>query len=483
MRSLLISISFLLCYSNTTKGQQWIDKKYTYDSLLNVVYGSAADFNGEIVSLKMDIYLPKCDDSNQEVRKPVLMWIHGGAFLAGDKNDASIQDLSRQFARRGYVTASIDYRVGFIADDEDHFCNFPLYNCVFATDSAEWVRAYYRAVQDGKGALRFLVNRHDEFSLDLNNIFVAGESAGALAALGVGLMDTVVERPLQTFAIESTPLPHANSLACPYNAGKIFTGNSITRPDLGPIAGSVEPTAFDYTIKGIGNMYGAMYDDLLEHRSTNHPKPAIYSFHQPCDIVVPIDSADVYWGYTWCFSNGFGCGGITNNNVTLYGSRTFSNWNSQNDYGYTIHNDFTNINFPFSFLFGPGSCLDQTNNPCHAYDNKVLREHNLAAFFAELISTNPVCDSGFISGINEHNLKGIRIYPNPSNEILLIESDIEKPIANWIIYDLTGIIQIQENGLNTNQFTIDVSDFSPGTYFIQTTDFEGKSVLTKIVKQ
>src|SRR5579884_433426 len=41
--------------------------------------------------------------------RPALVWIHGGAWRAGDKEDGIARLLP--FVRRGYVGASIEYRL------------------------------------------------------------------------------------------------------------------------------------------------------------------------------------------------------------------------------------------------------------------------------------------------------------------------------------------------------------------------------------
>ena len=150
---LLLFSSFLI--SCLAISQQWIDQNYTYDSIMNLSYGSSVNFVGETETHLMDLYLPNCDDPTHTSRRPLIVFIHGGAFVAGDKNEANLQTMCKEFAKRGYVTATIDYRLGFISDDVAHTCNFPNYSCVFATDSVEWYRSCYRSIQDGKGALRF----------------------------------------------------------------------------------------------------------------------------------------------------------------------------------------------------------------------------------------------------------------------------------------------------------------------------------------
>jgi len=472
----------LLCFLHlNVNAQQWIDKKYDYESTLNVPYGTAVNFNGSTVTLTMDIYTPVCDDTNHVSRKPLLLWVHGGAFLAGDKNEMT--NLCKQFAKRGYVTATINYRLGFVPDDIAWNCNYPNYSCVFATDSAEWYRAYYRAIQDGKGALRYLINRNSSLNIDTNNIFVAGESAGSFVALGIGLLDTLSEKPMQTFAIDNAPNPANNTLSCQYCLGESFNGVNVPRPDLGDIDGTIEPTSIHFKIKGIGNMYGAMLSDLLKNHKVNTPKPAIFSFHQPCDLVVPIDSGGVYTGLSWCLTNGYNCFGIKNT-AKLYGSRAFSKWNTNNGYGYNIHNEFTTTNFPYNFLFGTGSCVDQINNPCHAYDNSVLRENNLASFFAPLISTNPVCDTTLVTteNISITNDNIISVYPNPCVNTLNINY-VHHENTTITIYDMFGQKQNGDVPLLKEKTQINVNNFRPGLYFMEIKNKYGTLKVIRFVKE
>lgn len=477
MKTLFTSL-FLTVLSFSSYAQKWVTQHYNYDSVMNVRYGTAINFNGGTDSLYMDIFLPKCP-SNNAAERPLLMWIHGGGFIDGSKDEESIQSLCKNFARRGYVTASIQYRLGYVSDDKAWSCNYPNYNCAFASDSSEWVRAYYRAVQDAKGALRYLINRHQQFKIDTLNVFVAGESAGAITALSVALMDTSIEKPIYANALSNAPNPHSSNLGCAHNQGKTFGGSSVSRPDLGNIEGTIEPSNIHYTIKGIGNMYGALYSDLLKDRAAGTSKPDIYSYHQPCDIVVPIDSNFVLWGVTWCLTNGFGCYGIANNRVKLYGSRSISNWNTSNNYGYTIQNEFTSTNFPFNYLIGKGSCVDQLTSPCHGYDNKSLRETNLAKFFANRVSTS-YCDTAFTT-IQSVHLQFIKIQPNPSSDRVDIV-DESNELVSIDIYNSLGQKLYTEICQNATT-SISITHFNNGIYNIYMRFKDGSVAQKKLLKQ
>ena len=452
--------------------QNWIDQTYQYDSLLNIQYGSAIDFNGNSVNLNLDLYTPKCPNPNETSRWPLLIVIHGGAFIEGSKNDASVQDYCKEFARRGYVSASISYRLGFISDENAWNCNYPNYSCIFASDTAEWYRAYYRGVQDAKGALRYLINRNQLYSIDTNNVFLVGESAGAFVALGAGLMNDATERPAATYALGALPAPNPNTMNCSYNTGQTFPG-SIQRPDLGGIDGTIEPTVVHYTIKGIANLFGAMLSDLLQVHPANQVKPVIYSFHQPCDLIVPINSKQALWGLDWCMTNGYNCYSIANTPI-VHGSQTISDWNNQGNYGYTIQNNFTANGFPFQFALLPGSCLDQVNLPCHNYDNMNLRQLQIAQFFAPHISSNEICQTLYI----QNETIDFKLIPNPGTFELTVTVNDGLPFE-IILYNLEGQSIITTEGANP----IRVDSLEAGLYLVELKRQNQRFGLVRYLKQ
>ncbi|HRP90036.1 MAG TPA: carboxylesterase family protein [Edaphocola sp.] len=433
---------------------------------MNIPYGIASGFNGLADTLEMDIYLPQCDDSLHISKRPLMIWIHGGAFVSGDKSD--VTGLCQQFARKGYVTASVNYRLGFVSDNAFWNCNFPNYNCIFAADTAEWYRANYRAIQDVKGAIRFFVNRKDSFRIDVDNIFVSGVSAGAITAMGVALMDTASERWMQTFALDKLPKPNSSTLNCQHNQGESFPLDSVLRPDLGGINGTIEPTNIDYTIKGVANIFGGIFTDLLAQSRSGKTKPAIFTFHQPCDLLVSIDRKKIFWGLSWCFTNGYNGYSIANTPL-LYGSRAISVLNNSNSYGYLFENKFTNTEFPYSFLLGQASCTDQfTNSSCHDIDNINNRILQLSQFFAPLVSTSPICDTGYfpvppVGGFQTGFEKlTFRVFPNPSlQKIFFIETSSIEPFE-WAVYNSMGLEIFNGTGNK-----VSLEDYSKGIYLLK----------------
>jgi extracellular elastinolytic metalloproteinase len=71
--------------------------------------------------------------------------------------------------------------------------------------------------------------------------------------------------------------------------------------------------------------------------------------------------------------------------------------------------------------------------------------------------------------LEENNIKGLSLYPNPTNGLLNISSDTSLQNARISIYDVTGRIlsnAVNFNLINNNSINIDVNNLASGNYFI-----------------
>lgn len=134
-------------------------------------YRTAPDVDGRDVDLLLDLFLPPASRADSVAGRPTLVLIHGGGFAAGTRTWHT--DDAMAYARKGFVVATIDYRV-----DPD------------AGDSVSAHRAAsYAAIDDGMEAIRWLRARSDSLGIDPDRIAALGASAGGEIALGLALLE------------------------------------------------------------------------------------------------------------------------------------------------------------------------------------------------------------------------------------------------------------------------------------------------------
>ena len=136
----------------------------------DIVYGSAVNQLGTTITLKLDVYAPVGDTLTS---RPLIIWIHGGSFNSLDKSSPELVDESTQFSMKGYVNASIDYRLS------THGCT---------SITPECLQAIIDAREDAQAAVRFFRAHAAQYGVDPTRIAVGGTSAGAITALNVAYM-------------------------------------------------------------------------------------------------------------------------------------------------------------------------------------------------------------------------------------------------------------------------------------------------------
>lgn len=150
------------------------DARFSQVDVQTVTYGEG--------NLQMDVYMPKGDHSTA---RPLIIFAHGGAFIGGSRDLPDMQRLCNSFAKRGYVAASISYRL--------------MLNPQVFDDSLEVLSVVMKAMHDGKAAVRFfrksVVEDNNPFGVDTNYIFAAGNSAGAVLMLHLAYMRDLQQIP------------------------------------------------------------------------------------------------------------------------------------------------------------------------------------------------------------------------------------------------------------------------------------------------
>jgi len=193
--------------------------------------------------MTMDIFFPVGDNLP---KRPAVILAYGGGYLFGTKEDEDVWATCDSLAKKGYVTASINYRMNM--------------NVASASSA---VRAIYRAAQDFSSAIRFLKENADTYRIDTNYVFVGGVSAGGFSAMHAVFMDEN-ERPAST-----------------YQSG--ILGND---PDLGCISCAGNNFQHTNNVRGIINLWGALMDTSYIQQEEVVPMTL---FHGTSDLIVPND--------------------------------------------------------------------------------------------------------------------------------------------------------------------------------------------------
>ncbi|MAZ54511.1 MAG: hypothetical protein CMP55_01735 [Flavobacteriales bacterium] len=143
-----------------------------------VEYTDVYDWSVFDSGLDMDIYQPSNDTTTN---RPLLIFAHGGTYVAGNKNNPTMVSLCESFAKRGYVTASIQYRLTSAL------------NLLLPNAYDIFSQTVLNAVSDMKAAVRFFrkdfFENGNTYGINPNQIFVGGNSAGAVTAAHLTVID------------------------------------------------------------------------------------------------------------------------------------------------------------------------------------------------------------------------------------------------------------------------------------------------------
>ena len=163
----LLSCIYII-FGQTTSAQPIKYKDFVFSEVItdkNLSYSTDIPNGRKPKYYLFDLYQPAADSS---LKRPLIIWMHGGGFKYGSKKAKGIPLWSKSFARRGYVCAAVNYRLS----QKKPLKKF--------NDLAE---GCYDAMKDVEKAIAYFKLNHTQFRIDTNRIILAGHSAGAMIAL------------------------------------------------------------------------------------------------------------------------------------------------------------------------------------------------------------------------------------------------------------------------------------------------------------
>jgi poly(3-hydroxybutyrate) depolymerase len=392
----------------------------------NLIYGQNSNWSNANTTLKLDFYEPANDPLTA---RPLIIWVHGGSFIAGSKTDPDVKALSERFALKGYACASIDYRLGF-----------------FPFDSANAVKAVVRAVQDLKAAIRYFykdAQSTNQFKIDTNHIFIGGSSAGAITALHVAYLND----------------------ECEFNDYM----SSSTLANLGGLEGNSGNPGYSTKVHAVINGCGA----LARYNWLEAGDVPLCSVHGTNDGTVTYNRGLVNPGTPLLYLDGSrmlherACAvGITNQ---FY---TFNNAPHVPYLSNAAYMDSTE-RFVRDFLVGVLGCTQTLLLPANQMQQQAVL---YPTFYCDGAPSNEICAG---VGVQDLVSNTVHCYPNPSNGQFNIQTTYEFKILR--IFDLSGKVIFETKSEYANSIEIDLQHHNNGLYLLEITFNNGQFVRDKLI--
>jgi acetyl esterase/lipase len=148
-----LAFSSLMCFAQLSPSAKWAATSGTeYQITPNITYLVA---NGH--ENKLDVYHHR----NAAEPQPTLIWIHGGGWVGGTKEQATLWLLP--WLEMGWNVVNVEYRLARISQAP-------------------------AAVEDCLCALRWIASHAAEYKIDPKRLVVSGDSAGGHLALTTGMV-------------------------------------------------------------------------------------------------------------------------------------------------------------------------------------------------------------------------------------------------------------------------------------------------------
>lgn len=472
----------------------------------------------KVENLEMDVYRAK-SDVDSKTDRPVVIYLHTGNFLppvingspCGVKTDSSAIVLCTEWAKRGYVAVSMEYRGGWnpLAGTEEE-------------RKGQLLNAVYRAIHDvkqGVSVIRTEAAGSNTYGMDASNITLYGEGTGGYVALGYLTLDKYTEMELPKFI---NPLSNKSY---------------IDTAQVGLIDGSrgllnlYQSPKTDVTVQAVVNAGGALADTSWLNAG-DAPMITFQAVRDPFApfnegiVVVPTTNGNVVevQGGNLFIQK---ANAIGNNDVIKnmpaddeYNKKARSHYGNTIDYIYpapgdkmTINNDVEGL-FPIirpitDDLYNNRSGPWQWWDPESPYATAEVSPDNLPGVTVHMASLPGNPDMGpekgrtFIDTIMGYMCPRIavingdytvdqlsvndklpsnaaNIYPNPAKNEITISVDNQFNVQSIRLMDITG--REVKNITANNIVRINVSDLQSGYYMINIQTSEGL-ISSKLIKE
>lgn len=166
-RKILILLAGILFCGMTATAQTAAEQFISPDDTYLFVKRDTCD-------LYMDIYHPAKGSQTMlnGKEKPTVIFMFGGGFIGGRRDDDSYNKWFRQLTKNGYRVVSIDYRLGLKGSNKVGIAQVNVLD-----------KAIHMAVEDLFSATNFIIENAASLKINPDNMVISGSSAGAISVM------------------------------------------------------------------------------------------------------------------------------------------------------------------------------------------------------------------------------------------------------------------------------------------------------------
>lgn len=244
--------------------------------------------NPDVMDLKLDLYVP----DNGDTQRPLVVFTHGGGWSGGDKAGTRETEFCNYFAERGFVCASINYRLRGDRGTVPQAYFAAVENAGLTNEEAFQVLSMYPAGRDCKAAVRWLVANASDIGFNVGAISLIGGSAGAHNSI---VMDVSEPEDYRDELLEDDPTLASTNLDVEYEIQAVVNhwGGAGMMQILEDVDGY---DRFDSTDAPLLIVHGT--GDLTSDYSNAEELKTIYSSNGVQNDLVPLPGAGHgVWGF------------------------------------------------------------------------------------------------------------------------------------------------------------------------------------------
>ncbi len=497
-------------YVNEIFSSVTVEDGVSYGRNYSAISALAGGTEPLLEDLVMDVYQPE-GDTVQE--RPLVLLFHTGNFLpqslnmrpTGTRKDSVLVGLATRLAQRGFVAASVDYRLGWNPLDPNQ-----------SGRVSGLINAVYRTTQDARTCVRFFkknfVDEGNTYRVDTSRIIMIGAGSGGYIVNATVTIDRYEEILLPKFFIGGIPMVieavNGNVMGTsvgiiPQDYPLFSPGDTLNLPNWVTYDDESEISSdFQFAV----NLGGALGDSSWIDENT---APWI-TFHNTTDPDAPYEIGivnvpgpdlpvvEAHGGYinqplmdrfgnndAWAdveFIDPFTAAAESNNQLPVpAGNQTLPGLENVNGL-YAVIGTGPNASSPWDWWgpndpFADAEGVEEPNvEKAKAMQDTILNftiprmcialnmDCNLEAFVSDPTSTEEVISAAEV---------GLSIFPNPATESIILDVDGQNRIQGIQLFDLSGRVLRTVRNINQERYQLDRGNLQSGVYFVKILFDEG----------